>query len=193
MSWFPPLERTDATGLRCLASGPNEEISSLRLTLLGAITQVRTRLRIATPYFLPDEEPTSLLAVAALRGVEVDIVLPERSNQFYMKWAETAAFPRLLASGCRIWLEAPPFDHTKLTLADDQWTLFGSSNWDARSLRLNFELDCECVDPVLARELDKLITAKIARARAVTLEDLNSRGRARRLRDGVARLFKPFL
>jgi cardiolipin synthase len=179
--------------MRSLASGPNEEVGSLRLTLLGALTQVRQRLRIATPYFLPDEEIASLLAVAALRGVEVDIVVPETSNQFFMKWAETATFPRLIAAGCRIWLEAPPFDHAKLALADDQWVLFGSSNWDARSLRLNFELDCECLDAELARELDGLIDAKIARAQPVTLESLRARGFARRLRDGVARLFKPFL
>ena len=160
---------------------------------MGALAQVRHSLRIATPYFLPDEEITSLLAVAALRGVAVDIVLPERSNQFYMKWAEAAAFPRLLGAGCRIWLEAPPFDHAKIALADGQWILFGSSNWDARSLRLNFELDCECVDPALAQEIGALVDAKIARARPITLEGLRARGFLRRLRDGVARLLKPFL
>ena len=191
--WFPALEAAGGTDLRCLASGPDEEVGSLRRTLLGVLTQVRTRLRISTPYFLPDDEITNLLSVAALRGVEVDIVLPEKSNQFYMKWAETATFPRLFAAGCRIWLEAPPFDHMKLAVADDQWPLFGSSNWDARSLRLNFEIDTECIDADLARELDTLITAKIARSRAVTLEDLAARGVARRLRDGIARLFKPFL
>jgi cardiolipin synthase len=99
----------------------------------------------------------------------------------------------LLAAGCRIWHEAPPFEHTKLVVADDQWLLFGSSNWDTRSLRLNFEFDCEAFDQALAREIDRMFDAKIARATPVTLDGLARRRFAIRLRDGLARLLKPYL
>ncbi len=191
--WFPPLELRGETVMRAIASGPHQEVGALRLTLLGALTQVRQRLRIATPYFLPDEEIVSLLSVVAVCVKKKDIVIPEASNQFYIKWAESASFPRLLEAGCRISLEPPPFDHAKFALADDEWVLFGSSNWDARSLRLNFEIDCECFDPKLARELEHLFVEKLARSRAVTLKELRARGLALRLRDGVARLFRSFL
>jgi cardiolipin synthase len=192
-AWFPPLEPVGETVMHGIASGPNEEIGSLRLTLMGALSQVRRSLRIATPYFLPDDVIASQLCVAALRGVAVDIVLPAVNNQFFVKWAESASLPALLAAGCRIWHEALPFDHAKLAVADDQWVLFGSSNWDTRSLRLNFEFDCEAFDRALAREFNALIDAKIARATPATLDALNERGFAVRLRDGFARLLKPYL
>ena len=192
-AWFANPASHGSTVMRCIASGPNERVGSLRLTLLGALTQVERSLRIATPYFLPDEEITSLLVIASLRGVAVDIVLPKRSNLFFMKWAETASFRRLIAAGCRVWLEAPPFDHTKVAVADGRWVLLGSSNWDNRSLRLNFELDCEAFDPALAQQIERLINDKIARSEPVTRERLAARPFVRRLIDGIVRLFKPFL
>lgn len=192
-TWFANPKSDGTTVMRCIASGPNERVGSLRLTLLGALTQVEHSLRIATPYFLPDEEITSLLVIASLRGVAVDVVLPKRSNLFFMKWAETASFRRLIAAGCRVWLEAPPFDHSKVAVADGRWVLFGSSNWDNRSLRLNFELDCEAFDPALAQEIERLIDEKIARSEPVTRERLSARPFIRRLVDGIVRLFKPFL
>ena len=192
-AWFAAPASDGSTVMRCIASGPNERVGSLRLTLLGALAQVERSLRIATPYFLPDEEITSLLVIASLRGVAVDVVLPNQSNLFFMKWAETASFRRLIAAGCRVWLEAPPFDHTKVAVADGRWVLFGSSNWDSRSLRLNFELDCEAFDPTLAQEIERLIDEKIARSEPVTRERLAARPFIRRLIDGVVRLFKPFL
>ena len=78
-------------------------------------------------------------------------------------------------------------------LVDDDWALVGSSNWDPRSLRLNFELNVECQDPALVHELEAGFEAERARARAVTLEEMTQRSMAVRLRDGVARLFSPYL
>jgi cardiolipin synthase len=99
----PAARSSGPTIMRGVASGPNEEFGSLRLTLMGALAQARKSLRIATPYFLPDEVIVSQLCVAALRGVTVDIVLPKVNNQFFAKWAESASFPALLTAGCRIW------------------------------------------------------------------------------------------
>lgn len=192
-AWSAKLAPSGSTFIRCIASGPNEELGSLRVTLLSALTQIHQRLRIATPYFLPDEEITNLLVITSLRGVMIDIVLPARSNLFFIKWAETASFRRLIAAGCRIWLEAPPFDHAKVAVADGRWVLFGSSNWDSRSLRLNFELDCECFDASLARDVEAIIDGKIARSNAVSIESLEARRFSRRLVEGIARLFRPFL
>jgi cardiolipin synthase len=83
-AWFPPLEPAGPALLRALISGPNEEQGAFRLTLLGALGQVHESLKIATPYFLPDPVIEHMLAVTALRGVAVDIVLPEVNNQFYV-------------------------------------------------------------------------------------------------------------
>jgi cardiolipin synthase len=128
-----------------------------------------------------------------MRGVQVDVVIPERGNLPLVQWAQTAQLWQVLARGCRLWSSPPPFDHTKLMVVDGVWTLLGSANWDPRSLRLNFELDVECYDPELAARVEALAEARIARARPVTLADVDARSLAVKLRDGVARLLAPYL
>jgi cardiolipin synthase len=157
------------------------------------LSAARSSIRIVTPYFLPDAALVLALDAAALRGVEVDIVLPERSNLPIVGWAQTAQLWQVLQQGCRVWLTPPPFDHSKMLVVDSCWSLLGSSNWDPRSLRLNFELDVECYDAELAAQVDSLIQTRIARARPVTLAEVDGRPLPIRLRDGVARLFSPYL
>jgi cardiolipin synthase len=87
----------------------------------------------------------------------------------------------------------PPFDHSKLMLVDDGWAFVGSANWDARSLRLNFEFNVEIYDRALVADLDRSVDAKVASSTPVTLEALHRRPLPIQLRDGVARLFSPYL
>jgi cardiolipin synthase len=110
-----------------------------------------------------------------------------------MDWATRPQLPELLASGCRIHLSPPPFDHTKLLLVDDHWSLIGSTNWDARSLRLNFEYNLACIDSALVRRLDILVTERIAGARLLSPDELAALPLPARLRNGVARLLSPYL
>ena len=92
-----------------------------------------------------------------------------------------------------MWLSPPPFDHTKLMVVDGRWSVVGSANWDPRSLRLNFEFNLECYDRELATQLLGIAQAKIQKGRPVTIADVEGRSLPVRLRDGVARLFSPFL
>jgi cardiolipin synthase len=86
-----------------------------------------------------------------------------------------------------------PFDHSKLVTMDGEWCLIGSSNWDTRSFRLNFEFDMECYDTVFTRQIDDIIDAKIARAKEIDLEELCASSVFVRLRDAAARLLTPYL
>ncbi len=162
----------------------------MRTVLVGVLACARDRVVILTPYFLPDDALTEALNVAALRGVQVDIVLPEANNLALVKWASTAMLFQVLERNCRVWLSQPPFDHTKLMMVDGVWTLLGSANWDPRSLRLNFEFNVECYDRALAGRLTALADARIATARRVTLDELAARSFPIKLRDGVARSFR---
>jgi cardiolipin synthase len=92
-----------------------------------------------------------------------------------------------------VWLSPPPFDHTKLLLVDGLWTLLGSANWDPRSLRLNFEFNVECYDRELATLLTDLARSKIEQSRPLSTTEMDGRSLPVRLRDGVARLFSPYL
>jgi cardiolipin synthase len=191
--WFPPLELAGPVIARGIADGPDEDLDKLRWTILGALAVARESIRIATPYFLPDPGLISALNVAALRGVEVDLLLPARNNLPFVQWASQAQWWQILEHGCRLWLTPPPFDHSKLLVVDDCWSLVGSANWDPRSLRLNFEFNVECYDAELAGKLAGLFDARRRQARRMTLEVIDRRSLPVRLRDGVARLLTPFL
>jgi cardiolipin synthase len=191
--WFPPLPAAGDVLARGICAGPDDDFEKLRLTLLGALSCARSSVLVVTPYFLPDPALITALNVAALRGVAVDVVLPEENNLTLVRWASTALLWQVLERGCRVWLTPPPFDHTKLLVVDGAWALAGSSNWDPRSLRLNFEFDLECHSPALAAALTELALARLRLARPVSLTDLDGRSLPARLRDGLARLLSPYL
>jgi cardiolipin synthase len=191
--WFPALVPAGGVAARGIPDGPDADLDHMLNILLAAIAVANERIRIVTPYFLPDDAVLRSLQVAAMRGVAVDVVVPEKSNLPVLDWAMTPQFHWLLKSGCRLHLGGPTFDHTKLATVDGYWSLFGSTNWDARSLRLNFEFNVECYDAALASRLDALIDAKIASSRRVEVAELDALTLPARLRNGLARMLQPYL
>jgi cardiolipin synthase A/B len=191
--WFPQPEPAGSVMARGIADGPDEDFERLRWAILGALSCARVSVRIMTPYFLPDTALISALNLAAMRGVRVDIILPGRNNLPVVHWAACAMLWQMLERGCRVWFTPPPFDHSKLMIVDGVWSLIGSTNWDPRSLRLNFEFNVEAYDRGLAGELEQLVRRKLEHARLVTLEEMDSRSLPVKLRDGVARLLSPFM
>lgn len=192
-SWFPQTESAGPVLVRGVTDGPDENFEKLLWTLLGALAIARYSVRIMTPYFLPDPAVVFALNLASMRGVQVDIILPSQINLPFVLWASRAMWSQLLRHGCRIWLTPPPFDHSKLMLVDGCWVLLGSANWDARSLRLNFEFNLECYDAELAQRLDQWVETKRKGAHPVTKEEVDGRPLPARLRDGIARLLTPYL
>ena len=189
--WFPADRRGGNAPARAISSGPDQSVDQLMLVLLSAIGAASSSLRIVTPYFLPDEQVLTALALAALRGVEVDIVIPAVNNHRLMGWAMQAHIRPLLKAGCHVWRSPPPFDHSKLATVDDAWCLIGSANWDARSLRLNFEITMEFYDRELTQRLNERIDRK--RVDAVTLAEIDARWPIVKIRDAAARLLMPYL
>ena len=191
--WFPDLTSVGSVLARGIPDGPDEDLGKLRMTILGALACAQKSVRIMTPYFLPDPALRTALQITAMRGVQIDIVLPENNNLPYMHWASRATWDRLLEKNCRIWLSTGWFDHSKLTVIDDVWTLVGSGNWDPRSFRMNFEFNVECYDRELGRRMAELVDERISRARRVFLEEIRERSLIGKLRDSVTALFSPAL
>ena len=191
--WFPTIADCGNALARGIADGPDLTSGNIRLTIAGAISAARKSVYIVTPYFLPDTSLIDALNVADLRGVDVNIVLPRTSNLLLVQWASTASLWQLLSRGVQVWTSPPPFDHSKLMVVDEAWCMFGSANWDPRSLRLNFEFNVECFSPQVARAVTKLIQEKIATAKQLTLADVDGRSLPIKLRDGLARLATPYL
>jgi cardiolipin synthase len=136
--------------VRAVATGPDASNETNHKLLMGAFSVARKSIRIMSPYFLPDRELISALTTAGRRGVEIDIVVPAVNNLFLVDHAMTAQFDQVLKHYCRVWRHEGAFDHSKLMSVDGVWAYVGSSNLDARSLRLNFEIDMEVLDASFA-------------------------------------------
>ena len=192
-TWFSSGDDCGPVLARGVSDGPDGDIDHMRQVMLGALACARRRVCIVTPYFLPEEVLLTTLEITALRGVAVDIVLPARSNLPLLDWAMRPQLGRLMRAGCRVHLSPSPFDHSKLFLVDDAWSLIGSTNWDARSLRLNFEYNLECHDAQLVQQLDTLVRQRIGQAQALDAAALERQPLASQLRDRLAGLLSPYL
>ena len=190
-AWFPDVPPNGPVPARAIDSGPDEDLEKVEFAVLQAISCARSSIAVMTPYLLPDERLLSALVLAAMRGVAVDIVVPERSDHRFIDWAARANTGNLLKHGVRVWLCPPPFRHSKAMVVDGEWCLIGSSNWDMRSFRLNFELCMELYDRELANELSALMGK--CRGGAMTQAQLDRRSMPARLRDAAVRLMLPYL
>ena len=186
-----PPGRLGSAYCRVVTSGPDADLEKIEFAVMQGVALARRTVRIMTPYFLPDERLLTVLAMAAMRGVTIDLVLPRQSNHRLIDWARTPNNVPLLEAGVRIWLSDAPFNHSKLLVVDQAWSLIGSANQDVRSLRLNFELNVEVHDPVLARELDAFMLVH-CHERYEPVQ-ITRRGFPIRIRDSAARLLLPYL
>jgi len=187
------LDSCGSVVARGIRSGPVYENERLRWIILGALGCAKKQIRILSPYFIPDQGLMAGLKLAALKGVDVEIILPKSTNYRFADWAATHQLRELLDAGCHIYRRSSVFDHSKLMTIDEHWALIGSSNWDARSLRLNFEFDMECEDPEFVAKLDYIITERRQDSNALCAADLEGRSVLKKLRDASARLLLPYL
>ena len=178
---------------RVIVDGPDFNLDKLSNVLLAAIAQATRSIRIMTPYFLPSREMLAALQTAALRGVAVTLLLPEKSNLIYVHWAMRNMLWEMLYYNITVAYQPPPFNHSKLFMVDGEYVLIGSANLDPRSLRLNYELSVEIYDRAMAGKLEGVFDEGLARSSPVSLAELDSRSLAVRSRDALCWLFSPYL
>ncbi len=181
------------TFCRIVLDGPGSGKDPLHELLYGAVSAAKKSIFIMTPYFLPTQEFMASLKSAALRGVDINIILPIKNNIFYVHWATYHLLPTLLESGINIWYQPAPFVHSKLFMVDNYYVQIGSANLDSRSLRLNFELNVECFDTNFAKNLHAYFLEKIKISTQYTMNDVNNKSLLIRLRNAACWLFSPYL
>jgi len=191
--FFPEIPAVGTAMVRAVSDGPDKEFRKLLWIIMGALSCARRTVRIMTPYFIPDRSLISALITAAMRGVDIALILPDRNNLPFVHWASRAYLWELLQHGIKVYYQPPPFAHTKLFLVDDVWSLIGSANLDPRSLRLNFELNLEVYDPAGTQELCHYFDAALMMSREESLENVDGRPLPEKIRDSVAKLFSPYL
>jgi cardiolipin synthase len=191
--WFPELKPVGEVVARGIASGPDRTLGRLHSLLLGALRTARTRVDLMSPYFIPDQPILEALRTASRSGVRVRLMLPRRADHRFMTWAARAYLWELLEAGVEVYEVTDEFVHGKLAIVDGRWVMFGSSNLDARSFRLNFEFNVEAYSEPLVRNVQEYLNRYRGRSQRVTIRSLKAEPAVVRLRNAIVKLFSPYL
>ncbi len=188
-----PVNLAGTMNCRTVIDGPGIHLNAITNLLVGAFSMAEQRITIVTPYFLPPPELLAALQAAALRGVDVRVLLPSTSNLRYVDWATQKMLPDLIDYNIRFFWQPPPFDHSKLLVIDGHYSLIGSSNLDTRSLRLNFELVVEVYDAALGQHLEHDIAQLQAASEEIGADELRRKPIHKRIAYAIWWLFTPYL
>jgi cardiolipin synthase len=186
-------EVTGSVAAQVIDTGPSLTNDSFRRSLIAALNAARHRIITTTPYFVIDEPILLALSMAADRGVEVNIVLPRKSDQRLAEIAGRANFLPLLESGVKIYLYRPGLLHAKTTTVDDALALIGSANLDMRSFNLDFELSVMLYGKEVTAQLREMQMAYIRQSDKVDLAAWRARGEAKQYFERAVALLSPLL
>ncbi|NBO86734.1 MAG: cardiolipin synthase, partial [Burkholderiaceae bacterium] len=175
------------------SSGPVYRDDILYQVLLSAVLDARRELVITTPYFVPDEGLVQALMAAAHRGVKVKLIVPRLNDSTLVAWSSRSFYSVLLGAGVEIAEFKGGLLHTKSLLIDERIAIFGSVNFDQRSLRLNFEISLIVYDQAFCTQLKQLTTSYLKRSQIINRIGWERRPRWRRLLENTAHLASPLL
>jgi cardiolipin synthase len=193
LSWEPQVvDDGDAHGL-IIASGPADTLETATLMFIQAINAATSRIWIASPYFVPDEATTRALQLAALRGVDVRILIPEKSDNPLVTLAAYSYFDDVESVGAQVYRYGAGFLHGKYVLLDDTVSMIGTANFDNRSFRLNFEITAAIIDRAFATEVEQMFEADFARSRLMLAGEYDEKPAWFRLAVRLSRLAAPVL
>lgn len=192
LEWTPRPAQDSGQSALFIPSGPADEVDTCALLYTHLMHAARKRLWIASPYFVPDEAITSALQLAALRGVDVRVIIPERADHKLAWLAAHSYYPDVLPLGVKIYRYHPGFMHQKVLLSDDTAAV-GTANLDNRSLRINFEVTMVVPDDTFAEQVAAMLRRDMERCKGVGRSDLEQRRWPFRLAVRAARLLAPIL
>lgn len=191
--YFPPPVVAGNNLVQIIPSGPDRPTDVMHQLLFAAVTDAQESIAIMSPYFVPDPAMMIALRSAAYRGVRVRLLLPSRSDHWWVLWAGRASYPALLDAGVEVYEYDRGMLHSKVVEVDGRWAMVGSANMDERSFRLNFELTCALYDELIARALRADFEHLREASRRVQPCDIESWTLRQELAAGVARLTTPLL
>lgn len=192
---FPPsyLDTSDRAYMHILSSGPDWERETLHQILLSAIYESQEELLLTSPYFVPDESLLTALKSAAMRGVDVQLLVPKKNDSRMVHHASRSYYQELLQAGVKIQQFDGGLLHTKCVLVDRSTVLFGTVNLDMRSVWLNFEVTLIIYDAKFGQRISVLLEQYISEAEAVNKEEWEKRPLRRKLLENTLQLFSPLL
>ena len=192
-TYFPPAERAGELTARLINSGPSTEKEVAVETLFTAITLAKEQILAVTPYFVPPVGILRALSSAALRGLDVRLIVPQKNNHRTAGLASRALYEDLLTAGVKIFERRPPFLHAKALVIDGEFSLVGTANLDERSLNLNYESSVAVYSEEFADAMKNIIHEDITLSDEILLSEWRTRPAPRRLLENLAALLSPVL
>ncbi|WP_295768721.1 cardiolipin synthase [uncultured Mucilaginibacter sp.] len=179
--------------VQVVGSGPDSEFSTILLSLLSAISQAKSKICITTPYFIPGDSLIDALTMAVLSGVEVTLLVPQRSDSLFVDYAAKSYYDDLLDAGVKIYQYTKGFIHAKTMVVDGKLCIVGTANMDYRSFDLNFEVNTIIYDETTARQLEDVFKADLKNSVQIDAAVWEQRPWYKHLPERLARLLSPLL
>ncbi|WP_338449035.1 cardiolipin synthase [Niallia oryzisoli] len=189
----PILEENKHGGVQMIAGGPDNEWSAIKNIFFSMITSAKESVWIASPYFIPDEDIFSAIKIAALSGIDVRLLVPEKPDKRIVFHASRSYFPDLLDAGVKIYEYEKGFMHSKFLIVDYELASIGTSNMDMRSFHLNFEVNAFLYRTKSTEKLVSEYLNDLQHSREINAENFKKRHFGYRLLESTSRLLSPLL
>jgi cardiolipin synthase len=190
---FPDSESIGNAKVQIAASGPDSDWANIMQAYFAAISKAKKYIYITTPYFMPNESIITAIKVASLSGIDVRLMLSEKSDARISQWCTMSYLSELLEAGVKVYLYRKGFNHSKTLVIDGYFTSVGSVNMDNRSFEHNFEVTAIMYDKDIARKMEDQFKKDINSSRHVNLQQWEERSIMSKFSEGFARLFSPLL
>ncbi len=193
LNWNPRIHTDEDMHTHVIASGPADQLDTCALLFLHMFNSAKKRVWIASPYFVPDPQTISALQLAALRGVDIRIILPEKPDHLLVYLASFSYYHETIPFGIKIYRYNAGFMHQKVVIIDDKAASVGTANLDNRSFRLNFEISLLFYDSKIIKEIEAMLEKDFANSREVSMEAFKKRPFWFKVAARFSRLFSPIL
>jgi cardiolipin synthase A/B len=190
-NYFYPFSEAPGVPLQICASGPDSDWDSIGQAIFLAIASARREVFIVTPYLMPPSHITAALKAAALGGIDVRIIIPEKSDAHIPKWGSFSYIEELLEAGVRIFFYQRGFIHSKLVMVDGVFSSLGTANLDFRSLETNFEVNAFVYDDRFTRQLNAFFKVDLRNSREILLNEWKKRPWYHKTKESLAYFISP--
>ncbi len=191
LDWTPRRAPTGDMPVLVLPTGPADEVETCTLFFLLALNSARHRIWIASPYFVPDRQVISALQLAAMRGVDVRVILPQKPDHLLVWLSSFSYVEETEPFGVKFYRYEPGFMHQKVMIVDNAVATIGTANFDNRSFRINFEITLLFGDDAFATEVRRMLVEDMRYCREVTSRELTERPLWFKMAVKIARLMAP--
>ncbi|MGY0412780.1 cardiolipin synthase [Staphylococcus sp. mip270_02] len=191
--YFPDVDSGGTIGVQIASSGPDEAWEQIKYGYLKMIASAKQSIHIQSPYFIPDQSFLDAIKIAALGGVDVSIMIPNKPDHPFVYWATYNNVASLLDAGVNIFHYNNGFLHSKTLVIDDEVASVGTTNMDHRSFTLNFEINAFIYDTHIAKELRFAFEKDLEVSYRLTKEIYEQRSLWIKFKEGISRLLSPIL